>query len=549
MWKIRSNKVTVYKKPSMRSEPLIVLHNGDVIDLVTRLIKGVEEHESIRWIKIWLSDGRKGYIPESTLMENIGNGEGKCSPEAYKDFSVLIRKRRKKAWIVTAICFALFLCLCFSQSLYSAIQNAAIENHKNEIAQIATKLQDGDRNVRISAIDSLVEIGDDYAAAALVAALMDEDEEVQERAIDAFTAIGYDNSNVALSNALNDENALCRKNAVAAFAQVGSDYVAGTLVGHLDDSDEGVRQSIRATLEGFDYEATVKALNDAATNKDGKYNNTYDSVRKASIEMLGQIGGNEAAEALVDAFDDKDQYIRDWAVAAIVQIGYDNSAEALIVALHDENSIVRKYAAESFGTLGDARPVQELITTAVQDDSLEVRVSAINSLGEIREGTAVESLIVSLGDMDDSIRSAAATALGKIGEKSATESLINALQDEEINVRICAINALGKIGDERAVEPLITIFENFNDETKDAAVSALANIGGDQAKEELTPEMERLLAVLIGGDEKVSRDDAAQSLSYYGTLAITPLVDILDTLQGEARYYGLATLNCTEKMS
>ncbi|MGH9425032.1 MAG: HEAT repeat domain-containing protein, partial [Terriglobia bacterium] len=60
------------------------------------------------------------------------------------------------------------------------------------------------------------------------------------------------------------------------------------------------------------------------------------------------------------------------------------------------------------------------------------------------------------------VRQAAAQTLGQIGDPKAVESLVVALSDENLRVCGAAAEALGKTGDARAIEPLLAMFQRGN---------------------------------------------------------------------------------------
>ena len=74
--------------------------------------------------------------------------------------------------------------------------------------------------------------------------------------------------------------------------------------------------------------------------------------------------------------------------------------------------------------------VAELIA-ALNDRSPAVRQRAAETLGELEELQAVESLTRTLKDSDADVRIHVALALGMIGDMSTTAHLTYALKDEE----------------------------------------------------------------------------------------------------------------------
>ncbi len=89
-----------------------------------------------------------------------------------------------------------------------------------------------------------------------------------------------------------------------------------------------------------------------------------------------------------------------------------------------------------------------------------VRGIAIYTLGDIREGRAVEPLIAMLDDSDVNLRRMAAHALGKINDPRAVYPLAYMLNNpsEQVMVRCVAASALGRISGEPATRVLLASY-------------------------------------------------------------------------------------------
>lgn len=107
------------------------------------------------------------------------------------------------------------------------------------------------------------------------------------------------------------------------------------------------------------------------------------------------------------------------------------------------------------------------LLTNYKDDAnqyLKVRCIAAGIIGQIKDESAIISLMYVMNDRDENykLRLAAAEALGKIGNSQAVMPLIGIVSDDEeqsVYLKESATKALGMIGDERAVEPLISILD------------------------------------------------------------------------------------------
>ena len=69
-------------------------------------------------------------------------------------------------------------------------------------------------------------------------------------------------------------------------------------------------------------------------------------VRRAAVQAIGDIGGDESASLLAFALRDPDPGLREDAVYALLDVGGGHAVLALQLALDDERPAVRSAAAE-----------------------------------------------------------------------------------------------------------------------------------------------------------------------------------------------------------
>ncbi|NLE58736.1 MAG: hypothetical protein GX616_10270, partial [Planctomycetes bacterium] len=101
-----------------------------------------------------------------------------------------------------------------------------------------------------------------------------------------------------------------------------------------------------------------------------------------------------------------------------------------------------------------------------------------------------------------------AETLGGLREPSAVEALIAALKDEDVGVRGAAARALGRIGDVRAVGPLIELYHDRKHESFKDALRALGEIGGEKATAALVEALQ--------DQDEYARNFAARGLEKSG---------------------------------
>jgi HEAT repeat protein len=74
-------------------------------------------------------------------------------------------------------------------------------------------------------------------------------------------------------------------------------------------------------------------------------------VRWSAVEALGDVGGERAAGALVEAFEDRDLRVRNAASEALQKIG-ELSLTPLTTALRHSDKAVRRAARTTLGRIG-----------------------------------------------------------------------------------------------------------------------------------------------------------------------------------------------------
>jgi hypothetical protein len=129
----------------------------------------------------------------------------------------------------------------------------------------------------------------------------------------------------------------------------------------------------------------------------------------------------------------------------IEQLKREKDIRGLIRLLRDRDFTLQWKAAEALGTMGGTSIAH--LKSALKDQDRDVRLGAVEALGQIRESSALPALIHLLEtDRHTEIRWAAALALGEVGDLQAVPSLVRELRDPDKYVRYGAAIALERLG-------------------------------------------------------------------------------------------------------
>jgi HEAT repeat protein len=397
-------------------------------------------------------------------------------------------------------------------------------------------LGDADRDVRVSAVESLGELGAAAKEAVpdLVKVLLqDKDWFVRFAAAEALGKIQAEAA-PALSQVLEDGSGNAAFLALMALREIGPEAgeAIPSLIGLLEGADPLLRTKAAETFAFIEpvSEDTVSLLIQKLGDAD-------DDGQQAITRALGAIG-SEAVPQLIEALGDEDPNMQERAAGALGQMGAEakEAVPALIEALSQE------WAIRTLGEIGpeakEAVPV--LIQAAEESVGIGASSGALTALGRIGTEEAVaflnEKIVQPVGTYDFQAgleRQAAAMSLpnGSLTDE-ATGRLIAALAGANMPEWLGLSLALGiQAGrDEQVVSALIDALEDRSRDVRNGAAFALS-IG---QHEEAVPA---LLQALHDEAHHV-RANAARALGSSGVASeevVSALIEALGDEEGVAR--------------
>jgi hypothetical protein len=145
-------------------------------------------------------------------------------------------------------------------------------------------------------------------------------------------------------------------------------------------------------------------------------------VRAAAVAGLLDLKDREAVPDLEKfALSDPDWRVRHGAVEVVGSLGGEGDATALLPFLADTSSQVRLAAIGAVERLGPAVALDGLAKLAESDASWEVRARAVEAMGRTSAGEAYAHLAAASRDPNEFVRAAAAAALRDLRRRGVQE--------------------------------------------------------------------------------------------------------------------------------
>ena len=214
----------------------------------------------------------------------------------------------------------------------------------------------------------------------------------------------------------------------------------------------------------------------AATYFIQELTNSSATIREYAVNALMTIKDPRATIPLFNRLNDENNRVRDRAGIALQFYPNKTLEKLLLESLSKPTDKAREYAPWLLGRMHSKAalaPLHNLLT----DPSPTFRLSVIAALRDIKSKTSVTPLIqIAEHDKDNNIRVQALQCLGELGDTKAAPTILAALNDEHPEVRASAANAAGKLGIKDAKPRLREILKQGVSKDIIAAMGALCQM-------------------------------------------------------------------------
>ena len=282
-------------------------------------------------------------------------------------------------------------------------------DQSDSVPKLTERFEDSDPRVRARAARSAGKIGDSRATNPLESLLSDPKVAVRREAAEALGNIGNRQALQALLPMYEDDNEQVRRIAVGAFGNFENDRPVDYLVQALSDDSPAVRRTAVYSL--------IELLANVPTDRSHE-------IRETVVEKLSNTDNEGVVVPLVEILEESTQPAQRrntaWLLGRVAdEDGRTRVIDALIEALEDDDQMLRQFAATSLSQLGgeDNKVERRLIKIVEDGDAApDVKGQAVFTLGKVGGDRSRKVLDKIIDETEhDIVRKKAFSAISKLG--------------------------------------------------------------------------------------------------------------------------------------
>ncbi|MBX3186307.1 MAG: HEAT repeat domain-containing protein [Labilithrix sp.] len=193
-------------------------------------------------------------------------------------------------------------------------------------------------------------------------------------------------------------------------------------------------------------------------------------------------------ELLAGALTHREAAVRRAAIEALASVGGEDAAQAVTLSMADEEPVVANAAIRALGRLGRAEQLASLAATTRDPIRLGSALRALKDADPERAFAAARPL---LRAREAAVAAAAVEVVGAIPVEARVDALMGAADHQDHEVVKLALAQLAKTGDERALVALARAIDHDAEAVRRYAAELLGHEGGAEAEGLLRARLDR----------------------------------------------------------
>ena len=213
--------------------------------------------------------------------------------------------------------------------------------------------------------------------------------------------------------------------------------------------------------------------------------NSLPRTRSSAAKALQNVDAPKATMHFVQELTNSSATTREYAVDALMTIRRPEATVPLFHRLKDENEQVRGRAGIALQFYKN-KELEKLLLESLSNPTDKAREWAPWLLGRMHSEAALAQLHALLADNSPDFRKSVVAALRDIQSKISVSPLIEVVtHDEDDEIRMRAIQCLGELGDQKAAATVVAALDDENPEVRAYAAGAIGALGVDDARPRL----------------------------------------------------------------
>ena len=393
------------------------------------------------------------------------------------------------------------------------------------VRELLRLLGDQRSEVAYQAAQSLVDMDDPRAAEGVAGLFGSENSALRNLAFDILVRMG-DKALVPVVEKVADPDRDVRKFAVDALAGMRLVAAETPLIRALFDPDNNVAMAAAEALGNLGASRATPHLVECVHK--GPW------LNYAAIKSLGQIGGEEALNALLEVDDHEDRIVLYHTIDALGRIGDPRATDKLIGLFESGDPALRPPVIQALSAVLDTadeavvnragmRMKTEQMLDLLEDTNPAVIRGTITLLGLFGASKAVPALARLYREGNASLFKNLEQALIRIGSRE-TGPLVRVLEDpaQPESVKLAVLDCLARLKDTSVQPVLLEYLTTSSDTMKAGVLRTLGHIG--------TPDVLPILVKELNSDQEDVREGAVDGLEHMHDPAAVPA---LLTLAGD----------------
>jgi HEAT repeat protein len=199
------------------------------------------------------------------------------------------------------------------------------------------------------------------------------------------------------------------------------------------------------------------------------------SILRGALARAGSVDRTDM-EFLASALTHREAAVRRAAVDALGDVGGDEAVEAVTVSLGDEEAIVALAAIRALGRLRRAEQLASLAATTKDPIRLGTVLRALREADPERAFAAARPLLRS---SEPSVAAAAVDVVGSVASLGQAEALLSAADHPDHEVVRLALGELAKLDDERSHAAIASAIDHPAESVRKCAAELLGQTGSE----------------------------------------------------------------------